>query len=263
MNKNRFDSSTSHKSNPSGQGESETLRVNLSFFDHLEELRSRLIKCLLIFVFAAAAFSPFIDALIIWLARPVGKLVFTSPPDAFLARFTIDLFGGFFLALPYILFQVWQFVASGLKEEERRYVLIFGPISLVLFLLGMIFAYFVAIPFAMQFLLSYSSDYMVPMITVNHYISFVGSLLLAFGVVFEMPLVLMFLTVIGIATPAFLEQKRKHAIVLIFMISAILTPPDVITQIMMAVPLMILYEISIFIAKLIGQRFSHHELTKT
>jgi len=222
---------------------------DLSFVDHLEELRGRLIKSVLAMVCASGVVYIFIDQILEFFIKPVGKLVFTSPADAFLARVTLTLFTGFFLALPIILYQVWSFIAVGLKEEETKYVYFFAPCSLVLFIVGGVFAYSVTIPIAIRFLLSFSSDFVVPMITIKSYISFVGTMILAFGVVFELPLVLMFLTKIGIATPAFLSQKRRFAVVLILIVSAIITPPDIITQLIMAGPLIILYEIGIIVSK--------------
>jgi sec-independent protein translocase protein TatC len=119
-----------------------------------------------------------------------------------------------------------------------------------LFIAGGLFAYFVAIPVALRFLLSFSTATIVPMITVKNYIAFVGTMLLAFGIIFELPLVIMFLTRIGIATPKFLAEKRRHAIVLILIVSAILTPPDCFTQALVALPLMILYEIGLLASKM-------------
>jgi len=129
-------------------------------------------------------------------------------------------------------------------------VRIFGPCSLFLFFLGGIFAYFVIIPISIHFLLSFSTPSIVPMITIKSYVSFVVTMLLAFGVVFELPLVLMFLTKIGVATPAFLVQKRKYAVVIILIVSAFITPPDCVTQILMALPLIVLYEAGIIISKI-------------
>ncbi|HBR14423.1 MAG TPA: twin-arginine translocase subunit TatC [Candidatus Omnitrophica bacterium] len=227
---------------------------DLSFFEHLDELRVRLIKSLGAVIIAACFFYVFIDRTLAWVIKPVGKLVFTSPADAFMARLTLTIFGGFLLALPVVLYQIWRFVAAGLQEKEARTILIFGPASLGLFFLGGLFAYFVAVPMSMNFLLSFSSELMVPMITVKSYISFVGSFILSFGVVFELPLILMFLTKIGIATPAFLVQKRRHAIVIILIVSAILTPPDCVSQLIMAVPLMVLYEVGVLVSKLTYRR---------
>lgn len=227
---------------------------DLSFFGHVDELRGRLIKSIVAVLIASFLFYGFIDKVFAILIKPVGKLVFTSPGEAFVARIYLALFGGFFLALPVLLFQVWKFVAAGLKEREIRYIRIFGPGSFVLFILGGIFAYFIAIPISVQFLLSFSSDIIVPMITIKSYIAFVGTMLLAFGLVFELPLVLMFLTIIGVATPAYLIHKRRYAVVIILIISAFVTPPDVITQMIMAVPLILLYEIGIITSKLIYRK---------
>ena len=221
-----------------------------SFFDHLDELRARFIKSILAFFVAACSSYAFAGHFLGILARPVGKLIFTSPADAFMAQVTLSLWAGLFLAFPVILYQIWQFVCVGLTEKERRYVLVFGPLSFILFFSGAAFGYFAMIPISLKFLLGFSSDFIVPMIEIKNYISFVGTFVLAFGIVFELPLILMFLTKIGIATPAFLAQKRRHAIILILIVSAILTPPDVISQILMALPLMVLYEISIWLSRL-------------
>lgn len=223
---------------------------DLSFVGHLEELRSRLIKSLLAVLAAACFFYAFIDRILVVLIQPVGKVVFTSPADAFVARVTLTLYGGVLLALPVIIYQVWRFVAAGLKDNERKYIFLLAPFSLLFFLAGGLFAYFIMIPISLRFLLSFSSDFIVPMITIKNYISFVGMMILAFGVVFELPLVLVFLTKIGVVTPQFLAEKRRHAIVFILIVSALLTPPDAVTQIIMSVPLVVLYEIGIMACRL-------------
>jgi len=227
---------------------------DLSFFDHFEELRNRLIKSILAVMVAACLFYIIVDEVFALLIKPVGKLVFTAPGEAFVTRIALALFGGLFLALPVILYQVWKFIAAGLKENEVRYIRFFAPCSFFLFLIGGLFAYFVIIPISIRFFLSFSTDLIVPMITIKSYISFIGTLLLAFGIVFELPLVIMFLAKIGIATPAFLAQKRKHAIIIVLVVSAFITPPDFITQLMMAVPLIVLYEAGIIAAKLVYKK---------
>jgi sec-independent protein translocase protein TatC len=223
-----------------------------SFFAHYEELRSRIIKSIISVVVAACLFHTIVDQVLAVIIKPVGKLVFTAPGEAFVARIMLTLFGGVFLAFPFILYQAWRFVAAGLKKHEVKHVRVFAPCSFFLFIIGGSFAYFIAIPISIRFLLSFSSSLIVPMITVKNYISFVGTMLLAFGIVFELPLILMFLTKIGIATPAFLAQRRKYAIVIILILSALITPPDFITQLIMAVPLIILYEVGI-----IASRFTY------
>lgn len=214
----------------------------VTFVDHLEELRQRLFVCLGAFVAASVVFFYFTDRLLAFLVAPVGYLVYTAPSEAFMAHLLLTFLGGFFLALPVILWEIWTFVASGLTEQEREYVRVFGPISFFLFLLGAAFSYWVLVPLSLRFLLSFSTEEIVAMITVYKYISFVGTFVLAGGLAFELPLVLLFLAKIGIATPEFLRQKRPYAIVGIFILSAIVTPPDVVSQIIMGLPLIFLYE---------------------
>jgi sec-independent protein translocase protein TatC len=220
-----------------------------SFFDHLDELRGRLLKAGVAVCAAAVLFYTKIDFFLSWITRPVGYVVFTSPGDAFWARMTLTLWGGLFLAFPFVLYQIWQFVAAGLKEQEQQYIKIYAPVSMALFALGGAFGYFMVVPFALEFLMGFASDMMRPMITVQSYIGFISSLVLAFGVVFELPLVLMFLTRIGIATPEFLIQKRRHAYIILLIVSAVITPPDYITQLLMAAPLIGLYELGIVVSK--------------
>ena len=224
---------------------------DLSFLGHLEELRSRLIKSLLA-VTATSLFSyAFAGEFLKFLIKPVGQLIFTSPAEGFLATINVTLWGGVILAFPLILYQFWAFVSEALTESERKYVRIFGPLSLILFLAGIAFGYFVMVPISLSFLLSFSSAWLVPMIRASEYLSFVGSFALAFGIVFELPLILVFLTKIGIASPEFLRQKRRYAIVFIFILSAILTPPDCASQFLMAIPLLVLYELGIVLSKVI------------
>lgn len=222
----------------------------LSFFDHLDELRGRFIKCLIVLIAASFVVYSYAASILSYLIKPVGHVVFTSPAEAFVTYMTLSLFGGLFFSVPYILYHIWQFVSIGLTKSERNFVIIFMPLSLIFFICGCAFAYFVMLPMMMTFFLSFASSAMVPMITVSKYISFVGNTVLSFGIVFEMPLAIAFLAKIGIATPAFLAEKRKMAIVLIFIASAILTPsPDFVSQILMAVPLMLLYELSIIFCR--------------
>jgi len=221
----------------------------LSFFDHLDELRSRLIKvfaAILLFSFGAFHFK---DWILAFMTKPLENLVFTAPSDAFVVQVGISFFVGTLLAMPVILYQLWQFLSSALKEQEKRMIYSFGPVSLLLFILGTLFAYFIVVPISLGFLLSFSSDILVPMISVRSYISFLMTMVLAFGVIFEFPLLILFLAKIGIATPAFLVQKRRYTIVLIFIVSAILTPPDLFSLFLMAVPLLVMYELSILAAK--------------
>jgi len=226
----------------------------LTFFQHLEELRSRIIKSLIFVIVVSCILFNLTDKILLNIVRPVGSLIFIEPAEAFIANIKIAFWGGLFLSSPFILYQIWQFLLSGLNTNERRYVFIFGPLSFIFFMLGAGFGYFIIVPIGIKFLLSFSTDFIAPAISLGRYVSFVGVLTFAFGAIFEIPLVILFLARLGIVTPAFLSTKRRHAVVIIFILAAILTPPDVITQCLMAGPLMILYELSVFFSKLACKR---------
>lgn len=222
--------------------------ISQSIFSHLHELRGRAIKSLAAFAIATAIVWNFLDPVIRYLVRPIGRIVFTSPEEAFGARMTLAMTGGFLCSLPVILYHFWHFIALGLTDKEKGYVRIFGPLSLFFFLAGSAFGYFVMLPFSLNFLLSFSSTWMVPMITVDKYISFVGTIIIGSGATFELPLILAFLARIGIATPEFLRQKRRYAYVFILIAAAVLTPPDIVSQIILTIPLVVLYELGIVFA---------------
>ena len=152
-------------------------------------------------------------------------------------------------ASPVIVYQVWAFVGAALKPSEKKFILIFAPLSLLFFLCGAAFANFVAVPRAYRFLMSFSSDYLVPMVTVRNYLGFWGHMIVAFGAAFELPLILAFLAKIGIASPEYLRQMRRHAVVIILIAAAILAPPDLVSMLVLAVPLIILYEVGIVFVK--------------
>jgi len=167
---------------------------------------------LLAFVLGCFIAYPFMDSLLTIFIQPIGSLIFTHPAGAFSARMNLTLLAGFFLALPFILHQIWMFVSIGLTTKEVQFIKIFIPVSFIFFSLGSIFAYLTVVPFSLRFLMRFARGDLIPMITVDQYISFVGSLLLAFGIIFELPIVLYILAKIGIATPEFLRQKRRHMI---------------------------------------------------
>lgn len=219
-------------------------------WDHVDELRSRLFVGLGAVLAAAVVFYQFVDPVLAFVIRPVGRLVFTSPADAFVARLLLAVLGGLLTAMPVVLYQIWMFVAQGLKDNEKKFVRLYGPLSLVFFGLGVAFAYYVALPLSLKFLLGFSSEWLVPMITVKSYVSFLTSLVLACGLIFELPIVLIFLTAIGIATPEYLIQKRRHAIVLILIVSAVITPPDIVTLLIMTLPLVLLYEAGVMASRI-------------
>jgi sec-independent protein translocase protein TatC len=232
---------------------------------HLEELRNRLLKCLASvgLCFAVAFF--FSDHLFSWLKQPLrAELVFLSPAEAFWAHLKVSLFGGFLLSLPVLFYQVWSFVVPGLFRHERKYGLIFILFSALFFLLGLTFCSLVVLPFALHFLITFGSNAGIkPTISVGLYVDFVLKLLLAFGLIFQLPLVITLLSRLGLLTSEFLSRHRRYAVLLAFIAAAILTPtPDVFNQTLMAGPIILLYELGILSARLFAKRVPSSGVTE-
>ena len=233
----------------------------IPFTSHLEELRNRLIKCFIAVGVGFAISYGFKEILFKILVRPLVQvmaegdhLIFTGLPEAFFTYLKVAFLAGLMLASPVILYQFWIFVAPGLYKKERR---LLGPIvflSSFFFIAGALFGYFIVFPWGFKFFLGFATESIRPLPSMKEYLSFSAKLLLAFGLVFELPMVLTFLARLGIVSVDFLKKNRKYAVLLFFVGAAILTPPDVVTQIMMAVPLMAMYELSIIGARLFGKK---------
>ena len=231
------------------------------FMKHLEELRKRLVSSAIAvgvcfvacYIFAERLFAILVSPLKVQMVEG-DKLIFTNLPEMFLTYLKTAFITAILLASPYIFYQIWMFVAPGLYQKEKKYLFPFVFFSTLLFVGGALFGYFVVFPFGFKFFLGFATDYIQALPSVKQYFSFAIKLLFAFGVVFELPVIIFFLTKIGIVTPELLQKKRKYAILLTFVAAAILTPPDVITQCMMAGPLIILYELGIIISKVAGQK---------
>jgi sec-independent protein translocase protein TatC len=228
----------------------------LSFFEHLAELRTRILWSVGAIGLGFLGTFYFSDRIIKFLARPLAvKLAFLTPTEAFWANMKVAMICGLFVALPVVLYQVWAFVSPGLYQHERRYALPFVIIGTVFFAIGVSFAVWVVIPFALKFLLTYKTEDLTPVISINSYVDFVLKFTLAFGLVFELPLAIILASRMGLVTPQFLAKNRKYAILANFVIAAILTPtPDIFNQTLMAGPLIILYEIGIIAARFFGKR---------
>ncbi len=225
------------------------------FLSHLEELRQRLIATAIAvgvgFVICYIFSERLFEILVIPLKAnlPEGdRLIFTNLPEMFFTYLKTGFIGGILLVAPYVFYQLWMFIAPGLYQKEKKYVFPFVFFSTLLFVGGALFGYFVVFPFGFKFFLGFANDYIQALPSVKQYFSFAIKLLFAFGIVFELPVVVFFLAKMGLVTPELLRTKRKYAILMTFVMAAILTPPDVITQCMMAGPLIVLYEVGIFIA---------------
>lgn len=232
------------------------------FTDHLEELRTRLIHCFIAvgigfcvsYYFSERIFNILKKPLMIALGTTDGSMIFTGLPEAFFTYLKTAFLTGFLLASPIIIFEFWMFVSPGLYKKERVVLIPIVILSVFFFLGGSLFGYFFVFPYGFKFFISFAGETIKPMLSMREYLSFASKLLLAFGLVFELPLVITGLARLGIVNVDFLKKNRKYALLLFFVGSAILTPPDVITQIMMAMPLMLLYEISILGAWLFGKK---------
>ena len=233
----------------------------IPFSGHLEELRRRLIVCFIAVGTGFVLSYGFKEKLFQILTRPLigvmktgDKLIFTGLPEAFFTYLKVAFLSGIILATPIIFYEFWMFVAPGLYDKEKRLMLPIVFLSTLFFLGGAFFGYFIVFPYGFKFFLGFASEIIRPLPSMREYLSFASKLLLAFGVVFELPLIITFLAKLGIVSVSFLKKNRKYAVLLFFVGAAILTPPDVVTQIMMALPLMVLYEISIIGAKIFGKK---------
>jgi sec-independent protein translocase protein TatC len=248
--------------------------LQMTFWEHLEELRGRILKALLAFVVGGITAWYFREYVLIWITTPFvtawaqsipdqpAALHFPAPASLFVAYIRLSMIAGFIFALPVIFYQIWSFVAPGLYARERRYALPFVVSSMGLFLSGGYFGWRVAFPVAFKYLLDFSgavrsksvSIQVEPTVMIGDYIDFIARMLLAFGTVFELPVLVFFLSVAGVINHTHLIKFARYFIVLAFFISAIITPPDVMSQFLLALPLCALYLISIGIAWLIGRR---------
>lgn len=244
----------------------------MPFLDHLEELRWRILKGLAALVVGAVICGIFSDRILGWLVLPVRdvtpvmellgvapveppvKLIYLKPMGMFLVKLQITLVGGAILALPFLLYQLWIFVAPGLLTLERRYVSFIVFSSSICFVLGGAIAYLSVVPLSFRFLIMIGEGTGVdPQFDIGYYIGFVLRLLVAFGVVFELPVAAFFLSRIGLLTADRMRRGRRYAMVIGFILAALLTPPDPISQLMMALPLVLLYEFSIWVARVAGR----------
>jgi len=230
--------------------------AKMPFLAHLGELRQRIIISVVALGLGFAATFAFSEDIITWLARPVPvKLAFLEPTEPFWVNFKVALVAGGFLVLPVILYEVWAFIAPGLMANERRFALPFVILSTVLFTLGAMFALGVIVPFAISFLISYKTENLVPTLSVNRYVDFVLKFTIAFGLVFELPLAITLGARMGLVTPEWLARNRKYAILVNFLLAALLTPtPDAFNQLLMAGPLILLYEVGIIAARVFRRR---------
>ena len=236
---------------------------NMAFIDHLEELRWRILKSLgSILVMAILTFN-FADYLVYMLTAPADNrgigLQTLTPQGMFILKWNLAIIGGFILSIPVITIQIWKFVSPGLYNRERKILLPLIITVFLCFILGAIFAYMVILPFSLNFFASMVTENVQNNFSINYYFSFVLALIIGSGVIFEMPVASFLFSSIGIITPSFLRRFRREAIMVAVILSAIITPPDPISLIIMSIPMVILYEISIFVSWISNRLFNQNE----
>lgn len=242
--------------------------AEMPFLDHLEELRSRLIWSLAALgVASVAGFFVVTELHLLELLEapirellPGRQLLFTNPTTPVVVTFKLSFVVGVILALPFLAYHAWQFFSPALHESERKYVVPAIWVAFALFLAGLAMAYFVVLPLGLEFLLNFQSESLEPIITIDEYLRFATRMILAFGLIFEMPVVLVLLSFLGFVTPDGLRHYRRHAFVGIAGLAALLTPADVGTMLLMMGPMVALYEISVWLVALIHRRRRRGEM---
>ncbi len=226
------------------------------FLSHLEELRNRLIKSFIAIGIAAVVSYVFSEEIFKFLTAPLmaglpegEKMIFTSPTEMIFTYIKISLVTGLLISSPYVFYQVWKFIAPGLYQNEKKYIVPFVSASSLLFVGGVVFGYLMVLPFGFKVLMGMATDNVEAAIKVNEYFSLSTKMLLGIGIGFEMPIIIFFLTKMGVVNIPFLKKNRKYAILLSFIAAAIFTPPDPVTQCIMAGPMIILFEVGIFFAQ--------------
>ena len=223
---------------------------------HIADLRKRLtISTITVVVMFFACFS-FYEPILEWMmapvkhALPVGtSMIAVEIQETFFTAMKVAFFAGFIISLPVIFWQLWLFLAPGLYDHEKKLVVPFVFFATLMFLLGASFAYYIVVPIGFDFLIAFGNSVVSVLPSIGKYVGFFTKLMIGFGIAFELPVITFFLAKIGIVNDQMLKDFFRYAVVLIFIVSAVLTPPDVISQVLMAAPLLILYGVSIYIAK--------------
>lgn len=219
---------------------------SMSIVDHLNELRRRILVSVAVLLIATIACFVYAGPILAHLTRGVN-LIYIRPPEAMMAHIRVAFTAGLAISSPLILYQIIAFLLPALTRKEKKVLLAAVFLMFILFFAGVAFAWFVAFPFAINFFAEFSSDQLLPYYTVGEYVGFVTGFLLGFGLVFQLPLLFWLLGALGLITASFLRASRKYALILILIVAAVITPPDVVSQVLMAIPMLALYELGIIL----------------
>jgi sec-independent protein translocase protein TatC len=243
--------------NPGHKDADDFGETEMTFLEHLEEFRWRLIKSIIGIVVCGIIVAIFID----WVMNEflIYPALRTDPPltlqnikpyGQFALYMEVIIFGGLILSVPNVLYQFWKFIEPALKPSERKYIFWIVFFTSLCFLSGIAFAYYILLPVSLNFFASFGWESIQNIIAINEYFSFILKILLASGLIFELPMITFFLSKLGLLKPQFMRKFRKHSLIVILVLAAIATPPDIISQVILAIPLILLYELSILICKL-------------
>ncbi len=229
---------------------------NLTIVGHLDELRKRLINSVIVFVLAVALSYNYSELIVknIVNISPDTEFIFIAPSELLMSYVKISLITGLVVSAPFLLMQLWLFISPGLSSSEKRYIIISLFTGAIFFILGIIFSYYVVLPTMLIFFMGFQIDEIQAMISFSNYLSFVISTLLSFGIIFELPIIMALLTRFGLVKVDFLKKNRKIFILVIFIIAAILTPPDVVSQVLLAIPMLLLFEVGIILSTIISKK---------
>ena len=220
---------------------------------HLIELKNRLVQVTLVVAIFFGVCFYFIDFLLLWLEDPLPKqyadLTFITPTEPFFTAMKVSFMGSIFISMPWILYHVWGFIAPGLKVKEKKITALFVAFGTAFFLFGGLFCYFLVVPLGLKFLLNYGTNWWKMQVTIGFYFSFVVKMILAFAFAFQTPLIMVLLTKFGVVNTLKMKLYRKWAFLATFALSAVLTPPDIITQVLLAFPLYGLYEFGVVVSR--------------
>lgn len=229
---------------------------SLTLVEHLTELRKRLIYSsvvLIVSIFVSYNFSEMIVKYIIDIA-PNINFVFIAPAELLLSYVKIAVISGFVVSAPFLILQIWIFVSPGLKKKEKRTIATSLFVGGIFFIAGVVFAFLVILPIMLQFFMGFQIEEIEEMISFSSYLTFVINTLLSFGIIFELPIIMVILTRFRIISVSFIKKNRKYTILIIFIVAAILTPPEVITQILLAVPMILLFEVGVLFASIVERK---------
>ncbi|MDF2950355.1 MAG: Sec-independent protein translocase, TatC subunit [Sedimentibacter sp.] len=229
---------------------------NLTIVEHLTELRKRLIYSSIVLLVAVAVAYNYSEMIVKHIVDIAGNInfVFIAPAELLMSYVKIAVIGGFVVAGPFLILQIWLFVSPGLTKSEKRTIAVSLFVGGIFFIIGVVFAYLIILPLMLQFFMGFQIEQIEEMISFSNYLTFVINTLLSFGIIFELPIIMVILTKFHILKVDFIKKNRKYIILIIFVVAAILTPPDVITQVLLAGPMILLFEIGVIFASFVEKK---------